>query len=203
MSGDLLLSLAGSALVLAAPGPTNALLATVGALADRQTGRRIGRLVAAVVLGYAASTTLLRAAGPVVVDHLPEAAPIVRLLLAGWLLYLGCCLWRRPPAGSPAGVGPREVFLATLLNPKGAVFALVLWPEGQGGAELALWTAGLFGLIVAVSAAWAEAGRRLGDLDGHHGGRVARAGAVVVVGFAGIIGVGAVTTLARLVAGFG
>ena len=203
MSSDLLLSLAGSAVVLAAPGPTNALLAAMGALADRDAGRRIGRLVAAVVLGYAASMTLLRAVGPVVVDRLPEAAPVVRLLLAGWLVYLGCCLWRRPPEGSPAGVGPREVFLATLLNPKGAVFALVLWPEGQGGGALALWIAGLFGLIVAVSAAWAEAGRRLGGLDGHHGGRVARAGAVVVIGFAGVVGAGAVATLARLVAGSG
>lgn len=203
MSGDLVLSLAGCAVVLAAPGPTNALLAAVGALADLPAGRRIGRLVAAVVLGYAASMVLLRAVGPVVVDRLPEAAPIVRLLLAGWLVYLGCCLWRRPPAGSPVGVGPRDVFLATLLNPKGAVFALILWPEGQGAADLALWTAGLFGLIVAISAAWAVAGRRLGSIDGHHGGRVARAGAVVVIGFAGIVGADAVTTLARLFAGSG
>lgn len=193
MAGDVALSLLGAATVLAVPGPTNALLAAIGS-----SGRRDGaRLILAVVLGYAAAVIGLRIVGMAVFERLPEAAPIVRIILAGWLVFLGCRLWRRPPDGTAAPtIGARAVFTATVLNPKSAVFAFALWPDDVDGVGTAIWGVGLGVAVAGVSWLWLEVGRRIGALDARCGLAVARIGAVVLFGFALLLGGG---TLARLV----
>lgn len=195
VASDLLAALAGSALVLAVPGPTNALLAAAGAGARRDGPALIG----AVVAGYAASIAVLRLAGAPMLAALPELAPVVRLALAVWLVHLGCCLWRRPPAGQAVGVGPRGVFLATLLNPKGAVFAFALWPTAAVAdpGRLAAWAAGLAITIVAVSTLWFTAGRRLAALGPGAGLFVARLAAVLLAVFATTLGASALATVFR------
>ena len=188
---DLVASLGGAAVVLAVPGPTNALLAAVGA------GHRRGAaaLIGAVVLGYAVSIGVLRLVGGPLVEALPAASALMRVLLAGWLVFLGCCLWRRLPSGASRAVGPREVLVATLLNPKGAVFAFVLWPQGARAAEVAGWGAGVAVLVAAVSFGWVETGRRLGQLGARQGLAVARVAALVLIAFALVLGAGVLSPL--------
>lgn len=190
-SVDFVASLAGAAVVLAVPGPTNALLTAVGA----EHRRGAAALIGAVVVGYAAAIAGLRLVGGPLIEALPAASALMRVLLAGWLVFLGCCLWRRLPSGASRDVGPREVLVATLLNPKSAVFAFVLWPQGAGAAEIAAWGAGVAALIAAVSFAWVETGRRLGRLGARQGLAVARIAAAVLFVFALVLGAGALTAL--------
>ncbi len=188
-------TLAGCALVLGVPGPTNALLAAAGG-----AGRRDGLvLVGAVVAGYVTSVSVLRLVGAPILAEIPAVAPLLRLALAGWLLFLGCCLWRRSPAGAGEGIGPRAVFLATLLNPKAAVFAFALWPTGADGpvrdGRLALWFAGLVLVVAVVSTAWFQGGRRLAGFDQRAGRLLVRTSALLLFGFAALLGATAVTAL--------
>lgn len=191
---DLAAPLAGCALVLGVPGPTNALLAAAGA--ER---RRDGiAIVAAVVVGYAVSVTVLRFAGMPILTSIPELGAALRLILAAWLCWLGCCLWRRPPADRVGGVGPRAVLLATLLNPKGAVFAFALWPAAvatEDGTMLAAWCAGLAFVIAAVSALWLIFGRLVATAAPRGARLVARLSALLLFGFAATLGATAVANL--------
>lgn len=188
-------TLAGCALVLGVPGPTNALLAAAGG-----GGRRDGlALVGAVVAGYVTSVSILRLVGTPVLAELPAVAPLLRLALAGWLLFLGCCLWRRPPTESGRGIGPRAVFLATLLNPKAAVFAFALWPTHAGApvidTRLPIWIVGFVAVVAAVSTAWFQGGRRLAGLDLRAGRLLVRLAALLLFGFAALLGATAVAAL--------
>lgn len=189
---DLAAPLAGCALVLGVPGPTNALLATAGG------ARRDGAaLIAAVVLGYGISVSVLRLVGAPVLAAMPELGAALRLFLAGWLLWLGCCLWRRPPEARGSGIGPADVFLATLLNPKGAVFAFALWPAeaSAGGTALAAWSIGLAATIVVVSTIWLTVGRLVATIAPRGAQLVARLGAVLLFGFAATLGATVVAAL--------
>ena len=179
---DLAASLAGSALVLGVPGPTNALLAAAGG-ARRRDG---AALVAAVVVGYGVSVSVLRFVGTPILAAMPELGAVLRLFLSGWLLWLGCCLWRRPPEARGSGIGPADVCLATLLNPKGAVFAFALWPAeaSAGGTALAAWSIGLAATIVIVSTLWLTVGRLVATIAPRGAQLVARLGAVLLFGFA-------------------
>ena len=186
-------ALAGCALVLGVPGPTNALLAAAGA-EERRDGVA---LVAAVVAGYALSVMALRLVGTPVLTALPELVPVLRLILAVWLARLGCCLWSGPPADGSGGVGPRAVFFATLLNPKGAVFAFALWPAavaaGDPTTRLA-WCLG-FGLtIAAASALWLTFGRLVATASPRSARLVARLSALLLFGFAVTLGTTTVAT---------
>lgn len=190
---DLLASLAAAALVLFVPGPTNTLLAAAGALAP---GRPPLALPLAELAGYLVSVTLLAALGAPLLAAVPMAAPILRLGLAVYLVMVGCCLWRAPSAAMPdEAVGPRRVFVATLLNPKAAVFAFVLMPSG-GGLDLALWYLGFALVVLAAGTSWVVLGHRIARLGGEGTARlVPRLAAAVVVAFALMVGGGAVVAL--------
>ena len=191
---DLAAPLAGCALVLGVPGPTNALLATAGA----EEGRDGIVSVGAVVAGYAVSVTALRLVGGPVLEAIPEFGPALRLILAAWLARLGCCLWSRPTVDRTGGVGPRDVFVATLLNPKAAVFAFALWPPTTtmgDGATLIAWCVALALVVAAVSALWFAFGRLLATAAPRGACLVARLSALMLFGFAVTLGATAVTSL--------
>jgi threonine/homoserine/homoserine lactone efflux protein len=63
-----------------------------------------------------------------------------------------------------------KVFVTTLLNPKGLIFAFAIIPhlaEGNPAAALP-WLAGLVALIVAVGTAWIGVGAALTAADARH-----------------------------------
>ena len=79
--------LIGSGALLAAPGPTNMLLATSGAI---QGVRKSATLLAAVLLGYLiAIAILITAVGPVVVTY-SFVGLVLRIAVAAYLL---CIAW--------------------------------------------------------------------------------------------------------------
>lgn len=194
IASELFASLGAAAIVLFVPGPTNTLLAAAGALAARRPPLA---LPVAELAGYLVSVTLLNLFGSALFEAAPIVAPIVRLGLAFYLVTIGCCLWRTSSDGLPARtVGWRRVFVATLLNPKAALFALVLMPTGPDG-RLA-WMAGFSALVLAAGTAWLVAGHRVA----RHGGPgaavwVPRAATIVLVGFAAVLGAGAIASLGR------
>jgi threonine/homoserine/homoserine lactone efflux protein len=118
-------------LLLAAPGPTNALLASAGATGTR----RALSLLAAEAGGYliaVGSLTLLAGSiltvAPVLVIALKSAA-------AAWLFWTGLSFWRTGMKHftQPGLVQPRTVFITTLLNPKSLVIAFGLMPPATAG----------------------------------------------------------------------
>lgn len=185
MTADLVSALAGAALVLFVPGPTNALLATAGAAAR---GAPPLRLAVAELAGYLVSTNLLWLVGGLLVEAVPLVAPVIRLGLAAYLVLLGCCLWRSEEAEATSRViTPGRIFLTTLFNPKAAIFAFFLMPH-DGLAALALWTAGFSAVVLAAGFTWLHLGHRIR----RHGGSAAaawvpRIASIALVGFAVVI----------------
>ena len=129
MTGLAAFSLAIFAL-LVAPGPTNALLAASGA---RLGVTRSLPMLAVVLAAYAVSIGVLTLLVAPQLQASPAAWLAAKLAAALYLLWLGLRLWRtadRPGDERDAPVRAAEMFVATLLNPKGLVIGLVLLPRG-------------------------------------------------------------------------
>ena len=177
----------GSGALLAAPGPTNMLLATSGAI---QGVRKSATLLAAVLLGYLiAIVILITAVGPVVVTH-SSVGLVLRIAVAAYLLRIAWTLWTtvQDPICGLCPIGFRQVFVTTLLNPKAIIFAFAIVPFGSTGdiRLTAPWLAILSMLIVVLGACWLAAGSII-----HTRGKsvpiISRACSLVMVGFAGFI----------------
>lgn len=115
--------------ILLTPGPTNTLLASSGI----QVGvRQSFRLIPAEALGYFIAITLWGYLIGKVSNHLPLLPIILKLFSAAYILYLAIRLWRT--AGlqenfEQTSIRARELFLATLLNPKALLFASAIFPS--------------------------------------------------------------------------
>jgi threonine/homoserine/homoserine lactone efflux protein len=124
--------------LMAAPGPTNALLAARGAQASGF------RPLLTVAGAYALALTAYALALPWVAD-VPAVLVALKLACAAWLSVLAVRCWRAAEVRRAGGL-----FVTTLLNPKAAFLALTLAPSsgvvvlnliGIGSATLAgaLW----------------------------------------------------------------
>jgi threonine/homoserine/homoserine lactone efflux protein len=146
---DSLTFIAGSLALLAMPGPTNTLLAASGAEAGL---RRSAHLLAAELAGYLLAILLIRALSEPLIAAYPGLAKLLQGLIAAYVAYLALRLWRRgaqPHAPGRCVTFP-HVFATTLLNPKAAVFALVLLPAGMG-PEAILPRLGLLSALIATA----------------------------------------------------
>lgn len=169
--------------LLATPGPTNTLLATSGA-----TGGFVPslRLILAEQAGYAISIFTLALVVLPLVDGSPVVSIILRLACAAYLIWSAVHLWREGSnqLTSAQPVSFRRVFVTTLLNPKGIIFALVIVPYlGQGRIGEALpYMLGLGLLMVGVASAWIATGAlvRAGAGGRIHPGVIRKAGAGVL-----------------------
>jgi threonine/homoserine/homoserine lactone efflux protein len=115
-------------LVLVTPGPTNTLLALGGTL----DGPKALRLVVAELAGYLISigslTFLI-----LTIPRMAEALPLLRFLCGLFIIGLAVRSWRKPDLDGHAGaasVSFPEVFVTTILNPKGLIFAIQIFPDG-------------------------------------------------------------------------
>jgi threonine/homoserine/homoserine lactone efflux protein len=152
-------------LVLATPGPTNTLLATAAATTSL---RHFLSLMPAELAGYIISIgTLLMFVRP-----LAETSALMNIILRGicacYLLYLAWTLWySRRGQPSSERIGFRHVFITTLLNPKAAVFAFLIFPESRSSLWLQLCLLGIFiGICVVVCAGWLTLGAMIGQQAG-------------------------------------
>jgi len=154
----------GIAVVLLAPGPTNALLAAAGL---RQGVKRSLSLIAAALLGYLAAISvwgcfLLSAA-----HAMPWLAVVLRIASGLYIAYLAIKMWRTATVlntTETSPVGLRTLLTATLLNPKGLLFAGTLFPasafsslHGYGSA-IAVFSA----LMIPGALVWISFGAALG-----------------------------------------
>jgi threonine/homoserine/homoserine lactone efflux protein len=118
----------GIAIVLIMPGPTNTLLAAAGL---RQGLPRSARLTGAELAGYLISISvwglfLARAA-----HALPWLPVVLRIASGLYIAYLAVRMWQAAvalPSSAQGAIGLRTLFVATLLNPKGILFAGTIFP---------------------------------------------------------------------------
>lgn len=144
---DPILFFAAVMAVLLTPGPTNTLLAAAGATAGAQAA---WRLPLAETAAYLISVSLLGwGVGPLA-ETWPGLKTALRLGAGLYLAYVALSLWRGGLAelNGHRAVSTRQVFVATLLNPKCLIFAFGLVPMDHPAA--AAYLAG-FALCVATA----------------------------------------------------
>lgn len=172
--------------ILCLPGPTNTLLAVGGASVGVKRalhlllGEEGGYLIAIVAIGLVLK--------PLIAGS-PGVSELLRLLVAGYLIFLAWSLWRRGlNTGVVAGdrlIRLRDVFITTLFNPKALLVALGVIPFSAPHPEYYL--AGFLLLAAAAGTGWIVAGALLGGATG-----VARTtGPATLVPRVGAIAIGA------------
>jgi threonine/homoserine/homoserine lactone efflux protein len=180
---DLMSFLIAAAIILAAPGPTNTLMATSGTLSGI---RRSLHLVLAAAGAYIIGIYAFRFAGAAIIAQYPVLGAILKLAVALYLVLLAVRLWRRPIAiGGTEPVAFRGVFVATLLNPKALIFAFTVFPQETD--LLPSRTLAFLVLVAVACGGWIAAGAALQRLGGSHAAYIPRVAAVLLVGFAGFI----------------
>ena len=141
--------------LLAAPGPTNTLLATSGAAIGV---RRSLPLLAAELSGYLLAIFLLRVlVGPLIVA-VPAFGIALRIAAAIYLLHLAAKLWQHSGRQSIEASGPVTIlslFVTTLLNPKAIILTFTLLPAEAG---MLAWLPALILQIVVAGSAWITVG---------------------------------------------
>ncbi len=145
--------------ILAAPGPTNTLLAASGASAGfRPSAHLLSAVASAFALTVIAVGGLL---GPLLTG---DARTVLGVLAALYLGVLAIRLWQCSRLGSAGLVRWRHVFVATLLNPKGLVLALVVVPMHRPDALRYVGATVL--LAAAAGSAWIGFGAFLRNVGG-------------------------------------
>ena len=167
------------ALLLFAPGPTNAVMATAGAAADR---RGVLPLLAAELLAYVLAVSVSRIVLLPLIAAYPVVSTVVKLVVAIYLVAAGWRLWRSHAVEGTTLVGWRQVFATTALNPKGLLLAIGIFPQDD---RLLAGCFAIFSVLVVVSGlTWFFAGRGLSRLAGRRAHLLPRLGAGVLFGFA-------------------
>jgi threonine/homoserine/homoserine lactone efflux protein len=145
--------------VLLTPGPTNTLLFLAG---SRDGLRRSLRLIGAEWVGYLIAIGIWCSFLALAAAMAPGAPTVARACAAMYIAYSALKLWRTAPtAGQEGGVGigPRKLFLVTLLNPKAFFFATVVFPPLAAGAGAILKAYAIFsGLLIPIAALWISMG---------------------------------------------
>ncbi|CAG67678.1 MULTISPECIES: LysE family translocator [Acinetobacter] len=116
------------AAILLTPGPTNTLLASSGI----QVGIRSSlRLIPAESIGYIIAISFWGLLIGMISQHFPMLPTILKLLSAFYIVYLAIKLWRtanHEQSLIQPTIRVSELFCATLLNPKGLLFASAIFP---------------------------------------------------------------------------
>ena len=116
------------ATILLTPGPTNTLLASSGI----QVGfKKTFRLIPAEAFGYLIAISFWGVLIGKISVYLPALPHILKLFSAAYILFLALKLWRTAELTENfeyVAIRARELFLATLLNPKALLFASAIFP---------------------------------------------------------------------------
>ena len=149
--------------ILFTPGPTNTLLASSGV----QVGvRKSLLLIPAEALGYIVAITAWGMLIGKVSTALPLLPTFLKLMSAGYILYLAIKLWRtanQQVALNQPTIRPRELLFATILNPKALLFASAIFPAVAWKSQdiyLAHMSA-FVGLILPIALFWISVGAML------------------------------------------
>ena len=115
--------------ILLTPGPTNTLLASSGI----QVGvRKSLRLIPAESIGYLISISIWGLVIGTVSNQFPILPIFLKLLSALYIIFLAIKLWKTADIEASyhlPTIRARELFCATLLNPKALLFASAIFPS--------------------------------------------------------------------------
>lgn len=140
--------------LLILPGPTNAMLVMAS---QGLAPARMGALLAAVLAAYLSVIVPVSAfAVPYLHDN-PAVFQGVKLISATWVLYLALKLWGLIGPAQASGPGFGQLFLTTLLNPKGLIVGLTMLPSRGAFAPDAI--VAFLIAAAATSSAWLALGR--------------------------------------------
>ncbi len=149
--------------ILFTPGPTNTLLASSGV----QVGvRKSLLLIPAEALGYIVAITAWGMLIGKVSTALPLLPTFLKLMSAGYILYLAIKLWRtanQQVALNQPTIRPRELLFATLLNPKALLFASAIFPAVAWKNQdiYSVYMSVFVGLILPIALFWISVGAML------------------------------------------
>jgi threonine/homoserine/homoserine lactone efflux protein len=177
---------AAATALLMVPGPTNSLIATNGAISGLS---RTIRLLPAEVCGYMVSILGWGVGLAGVGGAVPPAGLAAKVVASAILIQSARALWfAKSTADERRRTGLRDIFLVTLSNPKGLIFALTIVPYLKDGdiRSAVPYLASLAVLILVIGCGWAAAGAGLARSLSAAVSTVAlaRVGAVVMLGFA-------------------
>ena len=149
--------------ILLTPGPTNTLLASSGI----QVGlRKSLLLIPAEAIGYIIAISAWGMLIGKVSTTLPLLPTFLKLLSAGYIVFLAVKLWRtadQKVALNQPTIRPRELLCATLLNPKALLFASAIFPVAAWKSQ-ELYVAHMsafVGLILPIALFWISVGAAL------------------------------------------
>jgi threonine/homoserine/homoserine lactone efflux protein len=146
--------------LLAAPGPTNILLAASGAAVGLRGSLK---LVLAGLCGYLVTIVTLRVGvGSLLVEY-PFIGTALKLAACAWVACCAVRLWREAANDKVCHHGCvsfGRVFITTLVNPKAVIFSLVLIPAGSV-EQIVPYLVLFSGLTAAISTLWIGLGRLL------------------------------------------
>ncbi len=170
-------------LVLAIPGPTNALLVSAGVVNGL---RQTWPLIFWVLAGYGVAIAILVGARGLAFRNLPALEFAIRFAAGTYLLLLARYMWSATISESQVRsvIGAWQVFVTSLLNPKALVLAFLVFPgtlTSVGALHVLIFmtmTVGVAGGWLAIGGSLSHATPKWIQL------RLARAMAVVVAGFA-------------------
>lgn len=160
-----LVFLLSSALILLTPGPTNTLLAAAGlGRGSREALPLIAFAFAGYIIAISGWGIFLAPVG----NYYPWLNMVVRVVCSGYLLYIAVRIWRsaeRPPISGSKTIGPATVFVTTILNPKGLLFASTIFPpHAFDNVEVYLIATALFACVVApIGIVWVVLGALIGS----------------------------------------
>lgn len=146
--------------ILLTPGPTNTLLASAGI---HSGFRKSIKLVPAEAIGYFLSISIWGLLIESVSNTVPWLPAILKLISASYIFYLAIKLWRTSRVAAdlnqPA-ITAKALFAATLLNPKGLLFASAIFPQAVWGSltAYALHISVFLSLIVPIAFLWISIG---------------------------------------------
>jgi threonine/homoserine/homoserine lactone efflux protein len=179
--------------ILLTPGPTNTLLAAAGASAG---WRRGARLIPMETLGYWLATTLWGLLLAHILRDYPLLLNAIKLISAAYIAKLGLDLLRGALVNANNAHTPlisgRQLLLATLLNPKAAIFAMAIFPaatwDGLGNYVAVQFA--FLASVAAIGSLWIVFGAALigGQVSWLTPSRFKRFSAFVLFGFSGWLG---------------
>jgi threonine/homoserine/homoserine lactone efflux protein len=161
----ILIFLISTAMLLLTPGPTNTLLAAAGL---GHGSREALPLIAFAVTGYIIAISGWGIFLASVEKYYPWLNVLVRVICSGYLLYIAVRVWRsaeRPPMSGSKTIGPATVFVTTILNPKGLLFASTIFPpQAFDSMQFYLLATALFAcMVVPIGILWVVIGAAVGS----------------------------------------
>lgn len=161
----ILVFMLSTAILLLTPGPTNTLLAAAGlGCGSREALPLIAFALAGyllVILGWGIFLTSMG-------NHYPGLSMAVRVACSGYLFYIAVKIWmstEKSPISGSKTIGPATVFVTTMLNPKGLLFASTIFPsEAFDNMQVYLISTVLFAcMVVPIGIVWVVFGAVVGS----------------------------------------